>query len=69
MARVRRLAGFWVPLVLVSAYRCIPDAARGALFGGRSSSHEAVIGLWHGEGWAAVLHAAGKGHHPNLRLP
>lgn len=62
-----RLWSFWVPLVLVTVYRLIPARVRGVLFGGRSSSHEAVAGLWAGEGWAAVLHAIKEGHHPNLR--
>lgn len=63
---VRAPLSFGLPLMLVTMYRCIPDGARGFLFGGRSSSHEAVAGLWNGEGWSAVLHAMKEGHHPNL---
>lgn len=47
MARylARVLAVFLPPLVIVRAYRMIPAPARGAVFGGPSTSHLALSGI------------------------
>jgi hypothetical protein len=63
---------FGVPLVLVTVYRLQPDSIRG--FYQRhgwptSTSHQAVAGIWDGQGWAAVFRAVGDSKVPRPELP
>jgi hypothetical protein len=59
-----------LPLVAVSAYRLIPDARRGQLFGGPSASLDVVrtVRQAGGGGWAAIR-AAASNHPPRPPLP
>lgn len=62
------LMDYAVPLTLVSAYRLIPAGMRGRLFGGPSTSLDAVRGLRAGLGWEAVR-AAVSNHPPRPTPP
>lgn len=59
-----------LPLAAISAYRLIPDQARGRLFGGPSASLASVaaLRLARGGGWA-IIRAAASNHPPRPSLP
>jgi len=51
---MRRVWSFWTPLVLVTAYRLIPEPARW-LLGGQPTSFSAVRAMYEGtNGWTAI---------------
>ena len=59
-----------LPLAAITAYRLIPDAARGTMFGGPSASLATVSAIRHagGGGWMSIR-AAMSNHPPRPPLP
>ena len=70
MIRAAWTFDYALPIAAISAYRLIPDRARGSLFGGPSASRDTLnaIRAAGGNGWEFIKIAASN-HPPRPALP